>query len=239
MTSSRVRRTRVFYPDRFREVARCRSRSPRTEDAASPRGSRSSGSRCRRRCSGTRSPWDRPRRCPRRLRRTGSSAGRLLALEAGADVGCSRPALPSQSASSVQSQEQKPSPRLVETDGRRRHRAPHSRPGIVTGVVDLLPTAACRPGRTRGRGHTGSSSYSASGFSNTAAAPMPPPMHIETTPYFTPRRFISWSERGGQLGAGAAQRVAERDGAAVDVDLVDVDAELRGPSTRPGWRRPR
>ena len=49
---------------------------------------------------------------------------------------------------------------------------------------------------------------------------MPPPTHIVTIPYFAFRRFISCSRLGGQLRAGAAQRMPQRDRAAIDIHAV-------------------
>ena len=62
--------------------------------------------------------------------------------------------------------------------------------------------------------------------SKSAAAPMPPPMHIVTTPYRPPRRFSSRSSVAVMPRAGDAQRMAERDGAAVRVHLRPVEAQL-------------
>ena len=46
-------------------------------------------------------------------------------------------------------------------------------------------------------------------------------------------------QRGHDAGAGLAERVAEGDGAALDVELVPADAEVLGRGDRPGRRRPR
>ena len=46
-------------------------------------------------------------------------------------------------------------------------------------------------------------------------------------------------EGADEARAGAAERVAERDRAAVDVELLLVDAELARAGERPARRRPR
>ena len=63
-------------------------------------------------------------------------------------------------------------------------------------------------------------------ISNRPAAPMPPPMHMVTTPYFALRRRPSIRRWPGQPRAGHAIGMADRDRAAVDVELVGIDAEL-------------
>ena len=55
---------------------------------------------------------------------------------------------------------------------------------------------------------------------------MPPPTHIVTMPYRACRRCISYRIDRRQLGARAAQRMAERDGAAVDVQPFRIDRQL-------------
>ncbi len=51
-------------------------------------------------------------------------------------------------------------------------------------------------------------------------------MHMVTMPYFTPRRFISRKIVAVNFAPGAAQRMPQRDGAAVDVQRFDVQAHL-------------
>ena len=62
--------------------------------------------------------------------------------------------------------------------------------------------------------------------SNAAARPMPPLMQSVASPRRAPRRFISCSEGGRDPRAGGADRVAERDGAAVHVQALGVEAQL-------------
>ena len=59
--------------------------------------------------------------------------------------------------------------------------------------------------------------------------PRPPPQHMVTRPVAPPVRSQLVHGLGEQDGAGAAERVAEGDGAAVGVDPVEVGAELLGP----------
>ena len=63
---------------------------------------------------------------------------------------------------------------------------------------------------------------------STAASPWPPPPHRLTAAVPPPRRLSSSSDGQGQAGARHADRVAEGDGPAVDVDDVTADAEVVG-----------
>ena len=54
---------------------------------------------------------------------------------------------------------------------------------------------------------------------------MPPPTHIVTMPYFALAALHFLQQRGGELGARAAQRMPQRDGAAVHVHLGQVEAQ--------------
>ena len=56
------------------------------------------------------------------------------------------------------------------------------------------------------------------------AVPMPPPVHMVTRPVDRSWRSSSSSSGADEHAAGGADRVAERHRAAVDVDLVPVDA---------------
>ena len=58
------------------------------------------------------------------------------------------------------------------------------------------------------------------------AMPWPPPMHIVMSAVPLARALQLVERRAEQHGAGRAERVAEGDGAAVDVDALGVDAEL-------------
>ena len=62
-------------------------------------------------------------------------------------------------------------------------------------------------------------------ISNSPAAPMPPATHIETTTYLTPRRLPSISAWPTSRDARHAEGMADRDAAAIDVELVGIDAE--------------
>ncbi len=62
--------------------------------------------------------------------------------------------------------------------------------------------------------------------SNRPAAPMPPPMHMVTTTYFTPRRLPSISAWPVRRAPRHAVGMADGDGAAVDVEPVVGNAEL-------------
>lgn len=89
------------------------------------------------------------------------------------------------------------------------------------------------------------------GYSKTAAAPIPVPMHMDTTPYALrqskgrvrdgrrrPRRRVAGrdqplasapqlvEQRHHLASAGAAQRVAQGDGAAVRIHLLQRDSQL-------------
>ena len=55
--------------------------------------------------------------------------------------------------------------------------------------------------------------------------PWPPPMHKVTMPRFRPSRRIEWTV-GCQHRTGGADRVAMRNGAALDVDDVLGQAKL-------------
>ena len=59
------------------------------------------------------------------------------------------------------------------------------------------------------------------------AMPMPPPMHIVTSAVVLFGRSSSSSSGAHQHGAGRAERMTERDRAAVDVDPRRIDAESR------------
>ncbi len=59
--------------------------------------------------------------------------------------------------------------------------------------------------------------------SNTPAAPIPPPIHIDTTPNPPPRLLSSSSRVTVSFVACAAERMAECDGSAVHVDLLLID----------------
>ena len=63
---------------------------------------------------------------------------------------------------------------------------------------------------------------------------MPPPTHIVTIPYRALRAFISWRSVAVKFCAGAAERMAERDGSAIDVDffLVQVESPNDGEDLR-------
>ena len=61
--------------------------------------------------------------------------------------------------------------------------------------------------------------------SSTSAEPMPPPAHIETTPWVAPRRRSSLIMVTTMRAPVRGDRVAEAATAAVDVDDVGVDAE--------------
>ena len=83
-----------------------------------------------------------------------------------------------------------------------------------------LPRGVTSPRRPRRWSKTASSASS----SKIPAAPCPPPTHIVTMPYARPRRLHLAQDRGGQLGARAAQRMAQRDRAAVHVDALRIHA---------------
>jgi hypothetical protein len=71
------------------------------------------------------------------------------------------------------------------------------------------------------------------------AAPMPPPTHIETRPYraFPPLHFVE--DRRGELGARAAERMAERNRAAVHVQAIGIDGQLAQAGQHLRGERPR
>ena len=89
---------------------------------------------------------------------------------------------------------------------------------------------ACGHPRSSARTPRGSRRRSArrqaEGFSTTVARPWPTPMHIVARPQ--PRAAAAHlpHQRGQQARAGAAERVAERDRAAVHVQPLAVDAQL-------------
>ena len=56
--------------------------------------------------------------------------------------------------------------------------------------------------------------------------PWPPPMQAVARPRFMPRRPQFERQRQQQARAGHPERMAERDGAAVDVDPLAIEAEL-------------
>ena len=60
----------------------------------------------------------------------------------------------------------------------------------------------------------------------TMAMPWPPPTHMVSRPKVLSSAGEPVEQRAGDAGAGHAEGVADRDRAAVDVQLVDVDAEL-------------
>ena len=61
--------------------------------------------------------------------------------------------------------------------------------------------------------------------STTIAMPWPPPTHMVSRPNVASRVREAVQEGRGQAGAGAPERVADRDRAAVDVEPLVVDAE--------------
>lgn len=62
-------------------------------------------------------------------------------------------------------------------------------------LVDFILLAPIsNPGRVNAMNDTSQTSFYRIKFSNTAAAPIPPPTHIVANPYRTPRRFISCSK---------------------------------------------
>ena len=63
-------------------------------------------------------------------------------------------------------------------------------------------------------------------ISNRPAAPWPPPMHMVTTPSLGAAAVALEQQVPGHPRAGHAERVADRDRPAVDVEDVVVDAEL-------------
>ena len=62
--------------------------------------------------------------------------------------------------------------------------------------------------------------------STIAAMPWPPPMQAVASPRFSAAAPQLERQRQQQARAGHAERMAERDRAAVDVDLVAIEAEL-------------
>ena len=75
--------------------------------------------------------------------------------------------------------------------------------------------------------------------STTTASASPPPMQSVARPRFVFWSFIAWSERRQDARAARADGVAERDGAAADVDLLEVEADELGAHHRRRPRRPR
>ena len=63
-------------------------------------------------------------------------------------------------------------------------------------------------------------------LSTTVAMPWPPPMHKLATPWPPPRRRSSCTSVVSETTSRVAERVAERDRAAVDIEPVLVDREL-------------
>ena len=56
--------------------------------------------------------------------------------------------------------------------------------------------------------------------------PWPPPTHMVSRPMVLSCALQAVEQRAGDAGAGHAERVADGDRAAVDVELVEVDAEV-------------
>ena len=68
--------------------------------------------------------------------------------------------------------------------------------------------------------------------SKIVAIPWPPPMHRLTSPYCDAPPLHLVHQLDGEDGARRADRVAERDGAAVDVRLLRVEAQRRAARRR-------
>ena len=105
-------------------------------------------------------------------------------------------------------------------------------------------TASCSPRRARatrsatsGRRTASDGGQPAAGTRMIRASPWPPPPHSAAAPTPPPRRSQLQRQVQRDPGAGHADRVAERDRAAVDVDLVRVDAELAGGHDADGGER--
>ena len=64
------------------------------------------------------------------------------------------------------------------------------------------------------------------GTRSSSASPWPPPPHSAAAPRPPPRRRSSWTRCSASLAPGRADRMAERDRAAVDVDQLRADAEV-------------
>ena len=75
--------------------------------------------------------------------------------------------------------------------------------------------------------------------SSTVAMPWPPPMHCVASAYLPALALQQRSRLAGDARAGGAQRMAERDRAAVEIDLVQVEAEIARCRPATGWRTPR
>ena len=91
------------------------------------------------------------------------------------------------------------------------------KPPISTVAPSSMPaTASSAP--TRRRAVIGSTS-----FSSTTASAWPTPMQIAATPHRSPDSASRLRERAEDPGAGRAERVADRDRAALGVDDLRVD----------------
>ena len=75
--------------------------------------------------------------------------------------------------------------------------------------------------------------------STTMAMPWPPPTHMLSRPKRLVGVLEAVDQCGHDAGAGHAERVTERDRAAVDVELLPRDAEVAWPTGSPARRRPR
>ena len=62
----------------------------------------------------------------------------------------------------------------------------------------------------------------------TMAMPWPPPTHMVSRPIVLSCQLQRVDQGAGDPGAGHAERVADRDRAAVDVQLLQRDAQLAG-----------
>jgi hypothetical protein len=71
------------------------------------------------------------------------------------------------------------------------------------------------------------------------AMPMPAPTHRVASAVDLPRALQLVQGGAQDHGAGGAQRVAHGDGAAVDVDAVERDAQVARRLHAARWRRPR
>ena len=110
--------------------------------------------------------------------------------------------------------------------------------------VEALESVACGRRRSSARTPRAPSAtfgpgVKPQGFSTTVARPCPTPMHIVARPQRAPRRRISQISVVEQARARAAERVAERDRAAVHVQPLAVDPELAACRRAPARRRPR
>ena len=66
---------------------------------------------------------------------------------------------------------------------------------------------------------------------------MPPPTHMVTMPYRALPRFHLLEECSGEFGAGAAEGMAESDGASIDIDARRVETKGADDGERPARRR--